>query len=532
MTGLTGLTGLSGTGALLRLALRRDRVMIPVWLLAVAGTVAATVSSYQGLYPHPADLRPVAAEVSGSPALIATSGPPFGLLTVGGLTAWKIGGFLAVLAGVLNLLLVVRHTRAEEDAGRLELIRAAVVGRRAGLAAALLLVTLTDLLLAVLVAAGCAGYGLAFAGALALGAATGLAGLAVAGVAAVAAQLAAAPRTASAIAGGVLGASFVLRAAGDSTGPGWLSWLGPVGWAQQVRPYAGERWLVLLLPLATFGALAPAALVLAGRRDLGAALLADRPGPARGAIRTPLGLAGRLQRSGIAAWLAGFAVSGVLFGSIGPSLDGTLADNQQLGDLLQRFGGGQGILDGFVSTVIRFAALVAAVPAVASVLNLRTEEATGRLEPVLATGAGRTRWAAAGLALTLAASAAMLAVFGAGLAAGSALAGADLGLDPLAGALLQLPAVWVVAGVPVLLFGLLPRWSALGWGVLGAVLVISWIGPLLQVDQLVLDLSPFTHVPGYPAAELRWPPELWLLATALALTGAGLAAWRRRDLAP
>jgi putative exporter of polyketide antibiotics len=40
--------------------------------------------------------------------------------------------------------------------------------------------------------------------------------------------------------------AYLARAAGDA-GQGdlwWLSWASPIGWAQQIRPFAGERWWI------------------------------------------------------------------------------------------------------------------------------------------------------------------------------------------------------------------------------------------------------------------------------------------------
>src|SRR4051794_38687939 len=83
----------------------------------------------------------------------------------------------------------------------------------------------------------------------------------------------------------------------------WLSWLSPIGWSQQIRPYAGNRWLGAVLPVLLAAVLVGVAHTLVARRDLGAALVAARPGPATGApgLRSPIALAWRLQRSLLAA---------------------------------------------------------------------------------------------------------------------------------------------------------------------------------------------------------------------------------------
>ena len=68
-----------------------------------------------------------------NPALIAMAGPARALNTVGGQVTWQATAFGAIVAGLMSMFLVGRHTRAEEESGRDELVRA-VGGRPPGAA--------------------------------------------------------------------------------------------------------------------------------------------------------------------------------------------------------------------------------------------------------------------------------------------------------------------------------------------------------------------------------------------------------------
>jgi ABC-2 type transport system permease protein len=92
------------------------------------------------------------------------------------------------------------------------------------------------------------------------------------------------------------------------------------------------------------------------------------------------------------------------------------------------------------------------------------------------------------------------------------------------------PAVWVIGGLAVALYGLLPRAAMAAWAVAGAVLLIGWVGPALDAPQAVLDLSPFGHLPKLPGGEMSWGPVVVLLGLAVVLVAAGLAGLRRRDM--
>src|SRR5262245_27916261 len=242
------MTRLAGLRTLLRLALRRDRIMIPAWVLALGLAVYVTASSYVDLYATESSRREVVATLGSTPATLALYGRIYAD-SVGGLVAWRLGGIALALAGLMAILLVTRHTRAEEETGRAELIGSTVVDRNAPLVAALLTAGLAGAAFGAIVFAAVVSTGLAADGALALGLVYACTVFAFAGVAAVTAQLTESARAANGLAVAVLGASFAIRAIGDA-GPHWLSWFSPLGWGQLVRAYGDERWWLLLALLA------------------------------------------------------------------------------------------------------------------------------------------------------------------------------------------------------------------------------------------------------------------------------------------
>jgi ABC-2 type transport system permease protein len=180
------------------------------------------------------------------------------------------------------------------------------------------------------------------------------------------------------------------------------------------------------------------------------------------------------------------------------------------------------------------AGLVAAAYAVSVIVRLRAEETGGAAEPVLATATGRARWALSHIAVAAGGAALLLAVAGvaAGLGYGLRTGSAGTWVARMTGAALaQLPSALVLAAVAIALFGLLPRASVGGaWTALGLVVVISLFGQALQLSHWILDVSPFTHAPRLPGGPVQAAPLLWLCAVALALSAAGLAGLRRRDI--
>ncbi|HEY9326687.1 MAG TPA: ABC transporter permease [Streptomyces sp.] len=525
----TGTRQLAGTWPLLRLALRRDRIIMPVWVLVLGGSFSSVGQSIASLYGTTAQRAELAASMNGNSSLRAMYGPAFGD-SVGALVSWRMIAFGAALAAVMSLVVVVRHTREEEETGRQEMLSSAMVGRRAPLTAALLAALIANAALGLVIVAGMAASGAGGTGALALASAVAGVGALFACTAAIAAQFTESARLAKGLTAAVIGAAFVLKAAGDSAtddGSSVLTWLSPLGWAENVRPYADERWWVLLVIAGAVAVQCAVAYALTGRRDVGMSFLATRPGPARGRISTALGLAVRLQRGALLGWTVSFAVVGVVFGGLTGGAADLVGDNEKTKEIFERMGGQSGLTDAFLASMVSVLGTVAALYIVSSVLRLYGEETAGRAEPVLAGGVGRTGWAAGHLLIAFGGAALIMTVGGLGLAVGY---GHELPAV-LGASLVQLPAVWLLGGVTVLLYGALPKAAAAGWGLVGLCLALGWIGPALDLPQAVMDVSPFTHLPKLPgAAAMEWGPVALLTATAMVLVAGGLAALRRRDM--
>ncbi|MFC3964919.1 ABC transporter permease [Nocardia jiangsuensis] len=522
----------TGTRRLFLLSLRRDRVVAPLWALAIGLMPAVQLVSVEDLYSSQEQLAQFAATTAASPALLAMYGPVFGT-SLGSIGTWKAGAMYTVIA-IAAVLTVVRHTRVEEETGRAELVGATGIGRFAGLTAALLLTGGGSLVAGLVCALSLLGSGEPLAGSVAWGTSLAASGLVWAGIAAVAAQASTGARVARGIAFAALGTAFALRAAGDA-GNGVLSWFSPLGWCLQIRPYAGERWWVLL-PLLTVAVFAVGfAYALLDRRDTGAGLIAERPGrpAAKKSLSGAFRLAARLQRGALLGWAIGFALYGLLIGGAVGSVGDMLGDNDTLRDLMDRMGGSSALEDSFVTYALTLLAAVAAAYSVSALLRLHDEESSGRMEATLAGAVSRPRLAAAHLTFALGGPALLLFVASAaiGLVYAPQTADPEHTFDAVvAAAAVQLPAVWVVTGIATALYGSLPRFAPFAWGVLSAMIVLYFVGSLDALPQWVMDLVPFTHPPKLPGGEFTAEPLLWLLAIATILIAAGMICFRRRDL--
>ena len=252
-------SALTNTGALARLAFRRDRIMLPAWVYVITAAIASNSYSLNKLYPSAAARAQLTASGGHNPALVFLYGRLWGD-SLGAVSAWRYGVWAAIFAALMSVFIVIRHTRADEEAGRLELVGSAAVGRLAALTAALLVALAANVLLAVLLAVVLVVLGLPVAGSVAFALAITTCGLAFAAIAALAAQLAAAgARAARGIAIGVLGAAYLLRAVGDASGEGGVSWLRAEETGGQAEPLLATaigrtRWALSHIAVAVVGA--------------------------------------------------------------------------------------------------------------------------------------------------------------------------------------------------------------------------------------------------------------------------------------
>ena len=526
---------LTGFGRLVRFTLRRDRVRLIVWIVAITILLVGSAASLPEIYPTQKSIDTYVELFGDNPSLVAFAGPGYGFddpnIGLVLVNETQLNGIIAI--ALMSIFLVNRHTRAEEDSERAEFIRSNVVGRHAPTAAAIAVVGTAQVVMGVLIALGFVALDYQISGSIALAASVTAAGLLFIGIAAVVAQLTNSGRGTLGLGSAVLGAAFIIRAIGD-IGDNGLSWISPIGMAQAVRAYADERWWALGLCVVVTTGLVVGAFSLATRRDIGAGLIPQRPGRERapGWMTGPLGLAFRLQRASFIGWLVAMFLGGYLFGVIAGDIKEMLAENDFMAEMFARVGAAD-ITDSYFGTSLTMAGLMAAGFSIASALRLTTEENDGRAEPILSTPTARMRWSVSHIAVAVAGTAAIIAAAGLGAGVAWAPIANDAGQVPrlLGASLASIPAALVLMGIAVAAFGIAPGSArAIAWSALGVILTVGFFAEVLRLPEWVRQISPFDHVPAVPAEDLVILPLAVLTAIAGGLTALGLWAFGRRDL--
>lgn len=536
---------MSTLGTLLRQRIRRDRVTVTIWVASTGFLALVSAIGVAREYGTDADREAIMRLAVANPTILLLRGLPQGA-ALDQFIFFQIFTYLALMAGLMSTFLAVRHSRAEEESGRAELIASTPAARLTPTTATLVHGVLANLALAALVGLAFIAAGLDATGSLLTGAAAGACGIAFLGVGLLAAQFFRSPRAANSVSVTMVLGSFLLRGIGDALGTpaadglhmasAWPSWLSPIGWGQHVDAYGANTPLPLLLQLALAVATVGAVYGLQARRDSGASLLVERPGrlTARRTLGTGLGLAWRLQWPSVIGWAIGGAACGLFAGSLSSLVRQAAESTPALGDTLTAMAGAGSSLDqALIGVMFSIAGVLAAAAAIQAVIRLRQEEAGGTAELLLASPLSRVRWFGDYLLVGAAAIFAVLlsaAVVGAGAVLATASDATLIG-DVLGAALAQLPAALVFLGVLALVFTLAPALTAgLGWGILGLTFFVGVFGPLLGLPESVIKTSPFANTPLPFGDDVDWTGGVVMVAVSALTIGAALALMRRREL--
>jgi ABC-2 type transport system permease protein len=537
---------MNGIGTLLWMRLRRDRWQLFSWVVGIGLLMLLTVTAVAREYTTDAERDAVLRLALTNPALLALRGAPQNA-SAGAFLAFQILAFMALLAAFMNTFLAVRHSRADEESGRAELISATSAGRVSPTVATAIEGIIANVLVTAVVILALLGNGLDLAGSALFGLGIGGAGLAFLGVGLLSSQVFSTSRGANGWAASLAGFAYLLRGIGDATGTqgtdgltstsGWESWLSPLGWAQQMLPFAGNRIWPLFLDVGLAVILFAATLALQSVRDTGAGLVPARSGrpTASGALGGQLGLAWRMQRSSIIGWGIGAVLIALFAGSLGPASIEAVQNNPAVTAVIASLvpGGTGAMLKIFVAAMMGIVGLIVSGCVLQVVMRLRQDEAAGTAELVLATRVGRIRWFASYLVIGVIAAAVILLL--SGLVTGAMLATTgDQALfgETVAAALVQLPAVLIYLAVLGLVFSLIPRATiAVGWALLAVGTFVGTFGGMMGLPEWLRNIAPSTHTPAIPLPNPDWSGAWWMLVASVIAVALAIVAVRRRDLA-
>lgn len=530
----------AGSGLLLRFYLRRDWLRITCWLVGLSGLMAAAAGKFDTLYGDAKSLASITTTLK-TPAMVAMFGPftapkPY---TPAIVYAAEMMVFMGLFTAMMNIYFAVRNSRAEEDTGVSELIAAHAVGRWSQLFAASVEIVLINLFIGSLEALGLQAAGMTGANAAGnwlFGLGLAAFGMMFAGFSLLCAQLVSSARSATMLSYGVLGVLYVLRMGTDVKNPD-LSWFTIFGWIEKLDIYHANTWWPLALMLLASALAFGTAFAIAARRDVGSGVLPQGKGRADATplLRGPFSLVARLERTSTIVWLVALFGLGASYGSIFANVGDLLKSNPMMAKLLggaATAAANRNIVLSFAATLAVIFAVVAAIPALMTVLRLNGDERKGYLEQLHARGISRLHLYSAhvGFAILIGTAALALGILGMALGGNATMTHA-IALSRFMRAFYGYwPALMVVIGAAAFLAGALPRLQALIWilPIYGGFSL--YIGKLLDLPDWAGKISPFGWVNAVPRSQVDWTTAGWMTVLGVALIVLGYFCYRRRDL--
>ena len=520
--------------------LKRDLMQLLIWLFGLVVLSVAVAAAFNEMFASPEELMGMVMTLE-NPAMIAMLGPLYAN-TIAAIYTQNMLVFVAMAVGILNIFMVTRHTRADEEEGRLEVLRSLPIGRTTILKAVFLNVIIVNVLIALLVGlgigavgmeAGAVGSGITdFNGAMLYGALLGVTGLIFAAITALFVQLSANNRTVLSYVFIFLGVVYMLRAMGDMNVE-ILSLISPLGLIFRAEPFVSNHWWPVGVIIGATFIIGLLALRLNSLRDLGAGFIAEKPGRAHGnfLLKNPFGLAVKLTKGLVIGWGVTMFILGASYGSIFGDIEDFISSNDIFAQIFYGVATSE-LAVAFMSFIIVMMASVVVVPVLSVVLKIKAEEKKNRMEHVLSRHASRGVVLFSYMKIAAVSGVIIMFLLGLGLYVASA-AVMEVPIDfmlMMRAVMIYLPAVWTFLGVAILLIGWLPKFTSLAWAYLGYSFIVVYFGQLLDVPEWLVYTTPLGFIPTYPMESIAVLPLLVLTGISVILTGIGFIGYRKRDI--
>lgn len=522
----------TGTIRLFLFTLRRERVHGIVWLLSLMFTTVSVALTFEHLYDTETEIEALK-QIILNPAITAMVGQPYGInhYATDTMMAHQMLLFTMIAVAIMNILLVARHTRADEQSGRLEHIIALPVGRIAGTLALTLYVIIINLFVTVSNALSLMAIGLEGVGSFSYGLALGTTGVFFASITALFAQFTSTSQATTGLSLFVLIGSYMLRAIGDMEAE-ILSKFSPFGLLLMSEVYVNNYLSPFFILLGIAVLLLVIVFFLQANREIGEGLIQVRSRKVRQkSLSNTFQFVLRLQLSLIIAWAIGLYVLGASYGSMLGDMETFLEGLSMIEKMLPDDGDGT-LTEQFLGMLMSVMALIGVVPSIIIVQRLYAEEDKNQMEILLTTGTSRIKVMSHYLLVAFITSIVMLVMTVIGLYSVSIFVMDEaipfqIYLEYSLGYLL---AIWVTISLATFLIGIAPKWRNVIWIYIVYSFVVIYLGDLLELPNWLKKLTSYGYTISFPLDSSDWLTFLGLIIVSCAFIVLGIKAYQSRDL--
>ena len=516
--------------------LKRTWLSSLVWTTILLFLTIFVAVMFTNLYGTPED-RIGMAETMQNPAMVAMVGPIFDVdnYTNGAMYAQMMLIFIIITLAIMNIFLVVKLTRGDEESSRLEVVRSLPVGRLSNLLSTMIVVIITNIVIAFLIAFSLSILrieSMDVVGSILFASSVGLSGIFFGSIAALFSGVSSTSRGAVTISCIFLGIAYLVRGIGDVSVE-FLSYISPLGIPLRTQVFVNNYWWPLAILLVFTVIVTMIAFYVNSIRDLGAGLIAAKPGRSEASkwLQTPMGLTTRLLKPVLIGWGITLLLMGISYGAVFGDIENFLYGSEMMQQIFlnnDRFT----ISEQFMTTLMAISSIVATIATLLVILKIRSEEKKERLENLYSKKVSKNKVLSSYVILSVISSMLFMFLFAFGLW----IASSNVMEEPIAfmtmffGAMVYLPAIWVMIGITLLLIAYLPKRTGFIWGFLGISFFTVYIGALVNLPNWFLILIPYTSIPRVPVEEFSIIPLIVLTIIAIVMFAAGFIGYKNRDI--
>ena len=519
-----------------KLISKRERLTTPIWLVSIILFTIGLAAAMQDVLGTTYEELFYFATAFANPAMEAMMGPLPQVLNYGSVFSLVMLLWVAISVGIMNIFFVIKHTRADEEKGRLEVLRSLPIGRNSILHAVMINAIQINAILAILTGIGLFLVGdssMSFWASMLWGVYLGVVGYVFASVAALFAQLSQNSRGAKAYSFAAMGFFYILRAVGD-TGVPFLSIISPLGIFPFAELFVNNNILPLLTPLAIGLSTHTLAYKLNSIRDIDQGFIATKKGVNYGKIRTTLSLSIKLTKTSFIWWVIIMFVVAGSYASIFGDIESFVEGNEFYAQLLM-------VSDGFTITqlfagmIINIMAICVAIPVISFVLRIRSEEKENRADALLACPVDRKTYLSTYVLIAFASSIVLQIISAVGMYSVAATIVENIEyelpfLQLLLANIVYLPAIWFLLGLVIFLIGVAPKLSSWIWIYLAFAFIMMMFGRLVEEAQFLENISPMAYIPQVPIDEINWISLIIMTTISGILSVIGFLGYSKRDI--
>lgn len=524
-----------GYDKLLYYRFKINKFKIIIWFLALSLFTIIVPIAYSEMYSNDIELAGIN-EIMKNPAMIAIVGPnTTDNPTIASMFTQQMLVFSSIAFAIMNIFLVINNTRADEELGRIELVRSFPIGKLSNLHSVTILCLFVNIGFSIFLSVFLIFLRIdsfTLSGSLIYGFSLGLFGLLFSGITIFIVQLSNNPRTCFIISFLVLSISYIFRIIGDIS-VSIFSFITPLGLVTKTEAYVNNYWWPNLILIFLYLIFIFIGYYLYKIRDLNSGVLDHKQFLPKKSFKykSIFNFNINIQIVAIITW--GISILGLsyIYGSVFGDLQLFFDDNEFIQRMLPS-SNDMDFAEQFMPVIFSILSIVSSLAAISIFYKLKSEEVNSRMDLILTNGIERKNVYISFLltSLSIALLYILLAILGLWIGIINSMDSPITLITVFKSGIIYFPAMAFVISISGLFFGVNLKYTNLSWIIMGYSFFIVYFGGLIDIHDFFKYLTPFGYIPKYPVEDINIITSMILIFISIIFSLIGLKKYQDRDL--